>query len=271
MLRSLQKGWYPCNGFLAILTSLMHTLLTNLSANIPSARFLAIAGPVSLLWAFGLLALAGYLKMQKRWKTGYTRKLFHFGVFGTVVAVNSQYGLPGVYVFGAMTTLAIGYALVRGEGYYLYEAMAREKDAPHRTRYIIEPYLATLVGGLLANQLFPQTVGFGYLVAGLGDAVAEPVGTRFGRHRYRVPTLDGTVAERSLEGSASVFIVSSVALLMCLGFSAHFTLTPASGAAVVLIAGLSTVAEAFSPHGWDNAVLQVLPAWLGMMLIPIVY
>jgi len=47
-------------------------------------------------------------------------------------------------VFGAATSLVIAYALARGDGHYMYEALAREKDAPHRTRFIVEPYLATL-------------------------------------------------------------------------------------------------------------------------------
>lgn len=232
-------------------------------------KALALGGVAALLWALSILALAGYLKTRKGWKTGYTRKLFHFVIFATVAVINCLYGLLGVCVFGVATTAVIAYALVRGEGYFLYEAMAREKDAPHRTRYIIEPYLATLMGGVFANMFFPQTVLFGYLVAGLGDAVAEPVGTRFGRHRYRVSTFDGVPAERSLEGSASVLIVSFLSLLACLCLSSHFELTVASVCAITAIALISTLAEAVSPHGWDNAVLQVIPAWLGMMLVPI--
>lgn len=170
-------------------------------------------------------------------------------------------------MFGAATSLVIAYALARGDGHYMYEALAREKDAPHRTRFIVEPYLATLAGGLAANLLFPQTVVFGYLVAGLGDAVAEPVGTRFGRHRYRVPAPGGVAAERSLEGSAAVLLVSAFALLACLGLSPHFALTPGSAAAAVLLAFIAAVVEAVSPHGWDNAVLQVLPAGLGTLLL----
>ena len=235
--------------------------------NPPSVGVLALGSVTSLLWAYGVLALAGYLKMRKGWRTGYTRKLFHFMIFGSVVVVNGLSGLAGVCVFGMMTTCVIAHAIVRGEGNPLYEAMAREKDAPYRTRYIIEPYLATLLGGVLANVLFPQTVVFGYLVAGLGDAVAEPVGTRFGKHRYRVATFDGIAAERSLEGSASVLVVSWAALFACLCLSPHFVVTTPAVCALVAIALISTLAEAVSPHGWDNAVLQVIPAWLGTMLL----
>lgn len=210
---------------------------------------------------------AGYLKVKRGWKTGYTRKLFHFLIFGSVAVVNLTWGISGVCLFGGMTTLVIAYALLRGPGHCMYEAMAREKDAPHRTRFIIEPYFATLTGGLAANLFFPHAVAFGYLVAGLGDAVAEPVGTRFGRHRYRVPSLGGVAAERSLEGSASVFVASALAMLAYQSCLQQRLVSPESAAAVGVIALASTVAEAVSPHGWDNAVLQVLPAWLGTLLL----
>lgn len=180
---------------------------------------------------------------------------------------DKPHGIPEVCLVGVMTTAVIILAVACGEGHPLYEALAREKDAPHRTRYIIEPYVSTLMGGVLVNLFFPETAQLGYLVAGLGDAVAEPVGTRFGRHRYRVPTLDGTLAERSLEGSASVWIVSSLSLCLYLCGSAPLTVT--TGVVVLLIASLSTFAEAISPHGWDNAVLQILPAWLGAVMIPV--
>ncbi len=235
--------------------------------NGPASLALAGCGAASLLWAALCLMAAGRLKTRSGWKTGYTRKLFHFLIFGTVVAVNRACGLAGVCVFGAATSLVIAYALARGDGHFMYEALAREKDAPHRTRFIVEPYLATLAGGLAANLFFPQTVVFGYLVAGLGDAVAEPVGTRFGRHRYRVPALGGVAAERSLEGSAAVLVVSALALLACLGLSPHFALTPQTAGVAALLALAAAVAEAVSPHGWDNAVLQVLPAGMGMLLL----
>jgi hypothetical protein len=52
-----------------------------------------------------------------------------------------------------------------------------------------------------------------------------------------------------------------------LGLSPHFALTPGSAAAAVLLAFIAAVVEAVSPHGWDNAVLQVLPAGLGTLLL----
>jgi phytol kinase len=236
-------------------------------ANFPSAKALLLGGPPALLWAVACLMVAGVLKTRRHWKTGYTRKVFHFLIFGSVVVVNWIWDTPGVCLFGAMTTLPIAYALLRGPGHFMYEAMAREKDAPKRTHYVVVPYFATLIGGLISNIFFPHTAVFGYLVAGLGDAIAEPVGTRFGKHQYHVPAIRGVRAVRSLEGSGSVLIVSALALAACIGLSPHFALSGGSLLVVVLIAVVSTVAEAVSPHGWDNAALQVIPALLGTFLL----
>ena len=249
------------------MTSYANSIVDFFVVNLPSPKALAVGGPSALLWAVACLMFAGILKTRFNWRTGYTRKVFHFLIFGTVVAVNWMWKTPGVCLFGGMTTLAIAYALLRGSGHFMYEAIAREKDAPKRTHYVVAPYFATLIGGLISNIFFPRAAVFGYLVTGLGDAIAEPVGTRFGKHQYRAPAIGGVRAVRSLEGSGSVLIVSALALSACLALSPHFALSGGSLLVVLLIAVVSTVVEAVSPHGWDNATLQVIPAWLGTVLL----
>jgi phytol kinase len=249
------------------MTSFAKDILDFFVTNFPGTKALVLGGPAGLLWSAGCLMLAGHMKIRRRWLTGYTRKLFHFLIFGSVVAVHAIWEQPGVCLFGAMTTAVIAYALLRGPGHFMYEAMAREKDEPRRTHYIVVAYLATLAGGLLSNVFFPHSAVLGYLVCGLGDAIAEPVGTHFGKHQYRAPAVRGVRAVRSLEGSGSVFFVSVLALIMFIAFSPDFALTVHSALAAVLIAGISTAIEAVSPHGWDNATLQVVPAWLGTVLL----
>jgi phytol kinase len=128
------------------------------------------------------------------------------------------------------------------------------------------PYFATLVGGIAANILFGPAAIAGYLVAGWGDAVGEPVGVRFGRHTYRVPSRRSVPSFRSYEGSAAVFVTSLLALVLAvavapsLSFSWHSILT------VPLVALAATLAEAVSPHGWDNATMQIVPAFLAYMV-----
>ena len=214
-----------------------------------------------LLYVFAALTFAGWLKRRYCVRTGYTRKVFHFAIFFTVAAIQVKMGLRTVCLFGAMTTLVIAYAIVRGAGNLHFEAIAREKDAPYRTHYIIVPYLATLLGGLTTSIFLPGASLYGFLVTGVGDAIGEPVGTRFGRHPYRVPSMRGVVCTRTLEGSAAVFLVSIAAAFVAANVLNGGDSRIISLAGLVLVIGLaSALCEAVSPHGWDNFTLQVAPA-----------
>ena len=221
-----------------------------------------------LLWAFAALTFAGWLKRRYALRTGYTRKVFHFAIFFTVAVLQAKLGLRAVCLFGAMTTLVIAFALVRGEGRLHYEAIAREKDAPYRTHYIVVPYIATLIGGVASSMLFGQWALYGFLVTGVGDAIGEPVGTRFGKHPYRVPSMRGVTCTRTIEGSAAVFIVSTLAALAASSLRSGNTHTAAAVIAVCIVIGLaSALCEAVSPHGWDNCTLQLVPAAIAYALL----
>ncbi len=235
-------------------------LLTFFSENMPSARLLLQAGPPGFLWAGACLLLAGWLKRRHGWKTGYTRKVFHFLIFASAAVVQSIWGLQTLCLFGAVSSVWVLLAVLLGDGNLLYEALAREKDAPHRTYYILIPYLATLVGGILANTYFGAAAIAGYLVTGLADAIAEPVGTRFGRHPYPVPSLRSVKSSRSLEGSTAVFLTCLPALAGACALSPSLQLGPACIPVVIGLALICTLTEAVAPHGWDNALLQLIPS-----------
>ena len=104
-------------------------------------------------------------------------------------------------------------------------------------------------------------------MTGLGDAIGEPAGTMFGRHHYPVRSRSSVPATRSLEGSAAVFIMSVVALLLAAAMSPEIRITEFGILKTLVIAAASTLAEALSPHGWDNLTMQLVPtalawAWL---------
>ena len=229
--------------------------------NLPSWEGLAIEGPLGLGWSFGALWLAGTLQ-RKGARTGYTRKVFHFLIFGTVAVLQWRMGTPAVCLFGSACTVAVFFAVWQGRGHLLYEALARPQDEPHRTYFILVPYFTTLIGGLVSNMLFGPVAVAGYLVTGLGDAIGEPAGTMFGRHHYRVRSLSSVPATRSLEGSTAVFVMSVIALLLAAAVSPHIRLAEFGILKVLVIAVVCTLAEAVSPHGWDNATMQVLPTAL---------
>lgn len=231
---------------------------------IPTARTAALLTPAAVLFTLGAAWSAGRLRTRGV-RAPYTRKIFHFAIFTMAGLVHLVLGLPGVVVFGLVVAAAVLLATVRGDGFPFYEALARPTDAPHRTFFILVPLVTTALGGLVDNLVFGDLALIGYLVAGWGDAVGEPVGTRWGRHRYRVPSLVGVPAQRSIEGSLAVLLVGSVAAgvgLLLVGS------TPGVAIRVGLACGAAgALVESFSSHGLDNFTVQVAATAVAAFLL----
>ena len=222
---------------------------------LPGPTTLLVVTPLAVVYALAVSLLVGRLRQVRGVRAPYTRKLFHFAVFTMATAVQLGWGVPGVVVFGTILSVFVVYAVLRGDGFPLYEALARPSDSPHRSLFIVIPLVTTALGGVLSNVLFLRYAYIGYLVCGWGDAVGEPVGTRWGRHRYRVPSLGGVRATRSLEGSAGVLVVGSTAAFIGM-LAGGFAATEAASAA--LAAGVVGAAiEAVSTHGLDNLTVQL--------------
>lgn len=211
---------------------------------------------LSLVISFGAGILAGYLKLHKGLKTNYSRKVFHFIVFSAATLIAWFWGLPGTIIFGISSGIFLITSLLQGDGSMLYEGIAREQDRPQRSLYLIAPFVGTAIGGMLGNLFFGASAIVGYLVVGWGDAVGEPFGVMFGRHKYRVFTLTGINCQRSLEGSMAVFIASTLAASLLL-------MNPLHGAIIGLVA---TLVEAQSPHGLDNLTVQIAATAAASML-----
>jgi len=176
-------------------------------------------------------------------------------IFTMAAILQLAFGYAAVVLFGSLVSLVVLYACYRGKGFGFYEALARPKDAPHRTLFIIIPLVSTALGGVLSNLFFSQSAAIGIMVAGWGDAVGEPVGTRWGRHQYRVPSLGGVKATRSLEGSIAVCLMGTFVAFWSLYY---LGLTPFHALIGVLLCGIvGSVVEAFSNHGLDNLTIQV--------------
>jgi len=227
---------------------------------------LILGALVAVGWSYSCLNLAAHLKTHRSLRSGYTRKLFHVLIFISAVFVQVLGGFWAVCVFGLMVSLVVGLAVVRGQGDPLYEALAREHDGPHRTYYIVVPYFATLIGGMASNILFGPLAMVGYLVGGLGDAAGEPAGLRWGRHRYTISAGRDDVT-KTLEGSLAVMAASVVALLIGVAISPELNFNVRVAIVVPVIAIICTVVEAFSPRGWDNAPMQIVPTVLAAILL----
>jgi phytol kinase len=216
---------------------------------------LYLLSPLIILYITAVAGFVGWLRMTENVITPYTRKIFHFLIFSMAAVLQIAFGLKSVLLFGIWTCLAVLVAVIKGAGHPFYEALARTKDAPHRSSFILIPLASTALGGLLSNLVFPQYALVGYLVAGWADAIAEPVGTRWGKHRYAVPSLFGVGATRSLEGSLAVLVTGMLAGLVG-GLILHTG--PDQMLRLGLTCGLTgTLVEAFSHHGLDNLTVQL--------------
>src|SRR5262249_50690953 len=144
--------------------------------------------------------------------------------------------------------------------------LAREHDGPDRTYYIVVPYFATLIGGMASNIFFGPLAMVGYLVGGLGDAAGEPAGGRWGRRRYTIFAGGGN-GTKTLSGSLAVMAASVVALLIGVAISPELRFDVRAVIVLPVIAMVCTVVEAFSPRGWDNAPMQIVPTVLAAILL----
>lgn len=201
--------------------------------------------------------LIGYLKDRFSLKTGYSRKMFHFIIFSLAAIVGLTAGFQAVQVFGTAVGLVVILAVLQGEKNPLFRAVARPMDTPYEKYYIVIPFLMTAAGGMLSNILFGELAVVGYVVTGWGDAIGEPAGTRWGKHKYKVPTLTGIQCYRSLEGSLAVFVASLTGSFIVLHFGFHYPLNTGFLAAMS-VAVISTLVEAITFHSLDNLTLQVV-------------
>ncbi|WP_139487915.1 hypothetical protein [Brevibacillus dissolubilis] len=142
----------------------------------------------------------------------------------------------------------------------MFVSFDRPEDRPHTLLWLVTQLLGMYVV-MIPFFLFFQSLGYmalaiiPILINGLGDGLAEPVGVKWGKHKYQVRALFSTKKYwRSIEGSACVFIAS---VLILIGFSSSFTGMQLT-VALLTLPILMTLTEAFSPHTWDTPFLLLV-------------
>ena len=89
----------------------------------------------------------------------------------------------------------------------------------------------------------------GVLIMGLGDGMAALVGTKWGKHKYKV----FKVGVKSVEGTFSMFVAS---------FLVVYFLSPCGVLVALFVALFSSLVENISPSGVDNATVPILSSLL---------
>ncbi|HEY8189537.1 MAG TPA: hypothetical protein VIF12_02550 [Micavibrio sp.] len=151
----------------------------------------------------------------------------------------------------------------------VFASISRPEDEPYTLPWLATEAIATTLviliflpvidyffDHILADRnVFYAMMLIPIFASGVGDALAEIVGKRWGRHHYTTRSIFGNrIYARSLEGSAMVFSTTlAVALIVAASFNFH--LPDFFWKAFILLPITLTLAEAKAPHTWDNPLM----------------
>lgn len=175
-----------------------------------------------------------------------TRKLVHFG--GGMVALSFPYIFQSHWPVLIMAVLFTLLLIVARRSSLLQSVQNVERSTIGEIVYPSAIYLVLFLDSL--DDRF-QYYAIAVLVLAIADAVAGIIGSEIGHVEYRV---NGD--RKSLEGSATFFIITFLIIAAALGAAGEKTVVGI--VAVALLASLVlTVLEAVSPRGFDNLTLPI--------------
>ena len=240
----------------------------------------------SVFWASQLIKIlslwviqcgTGHLALRKGIKVNYTRKINHFFIFflplylDKLLVYEQSLKLFTIGCFISVSSLIIYIGPIResipivGK---MFASFDRPEDRPHTLMWLTTQIAAGYLVIILMIMLYIQKghtnlILIPVLINGIGDGLAEPVGVRFGKLKYRTHALFSKKKYvRTVEGSACVFITSIIVIML---YKSCFTQGEYI-AAVIIVPILMTLAEAFAPHTWDTPFL-FLTGYLLLYLI----
>jgi dolichol kinase len=140
------------------------------------------------------------------------------------------------------------------------KALTGLAESGHGLGLVYYAFSYTLLALFFASK--PYVMAAGILPMAYGDACAALVGEKYGKTRYRV------FAEKTVEGSTAMFLASFLSLEVgFLFFSCLYPLQLTSLAwAALAVAAAVTLAESFSPLGFDNLTVPLLGVFTFMLV-----
>jgi len=217
---------------------------------------------------FAIWYASGLLVSKKGVKVNYTRKINHFSImfipfFMDMIHTSSEssngsvnnFLLSVIGLLSGLLYLLIFVKPIRERVDVINTAFLsvdRPEDRPFTLTWLTTQTAASFLvaiplSGYLMSINKMELIFIIILINGFGDGLAEPIGIRFGKHKYKTHALfTKRKYTRSLEGSACVFITGLLAVIL---FSSSFSSNQFI-VALLAIPTLMTSAEAFSPHSW---------------------
>ena len=226
-----------------------------------------------------VMILTGAMARYFGTKVNYTRKINHFAIFFLPVFIDQQFNAETFtdFIYLAISALITTLSLV---SFYepirqaippfqlMFEGFDRPEDRPHTLSWLWTQFAAGFAVMLPMIWLFGQwglesLVVIPILINVVGDGLAEPVGVRFGKYRYKTKALF-TDKEyfRTFEGSACVLITGFIVIAM----HADYFTTVQFVLAMLLVPTVMTLTEAYSPHTWDTPFLM-FTGYVSLLLV----
>jgi len=205
----------------------------------------------TILFVFIVIAIAEVIRRSFSLSTNFTRKVIHIGVGNWIFlwpfAFDHWYAIlvpPALFV-------VLNYISYRRE---LFKAMERKEKAGGlgTVYYAISLTLIAPIAMILGVTWIAASA---IMLMAWADGLADPIGRRYGKHKYRVAG-----STKSVEGSLSFFLIGVCSVAVTLMFFSAFSSLPAVNIPIFAlgIAALGTLIEAVSPAGTDNLTVPIV-------------
>ena len=224
---------------------------------------------VAKLIGFYILAFTlGTLVSNHNIKVNYTRKIHHFSLLFFPIFLASYFPPQTNELLGFLSAFGFIWTLMpfyfRENIFFLercFLSFDRPEDRPFTLIWILTQFFASIFVVIIIAIYVESSLGvfwadIGLLVvclAMIGDGLAEPIGVRFGKIKYKTYALFTQKRYfRTVEGSLTVFVST---ILVLFWFGDLFTDTQFIWA-ILLLPLILTITEAVSPHTWDGPFLS---------------
>lgn len=231
------------------------------------------------LLTFLIAYLSGLLVKYKHVKVNYTRKidqlfLFFIPALTDYFVINDMHNTSFMVINQAsfiLATFIIFIKPIRTKVSIISTAFSsfdRPEDRPYTLLWftsqgilgyvVLVPIIAVFSQHHMLNML-----SITILITVFGDGLAEPIGIRFGKHKYTTYSIFPVRKYvRSLEGSLTIFITGIIVIFIFRqSFNNHQFLIALSTIPVAM-----TLTEAFSLHTLDNPLLVIVGSALTFLI-----
>ena len=213
----------------------------------------------TIVFVFIVIGVAEGLRRRFSLSSNFTRKIIHVGVGNWIFiwpfAFDHWYAIlvpPALFV-------VLNYISYRRE---LFRAMERKEKAGGlgTVYYAISLTIIAPIAMILGLTWIAASA---IMLMAWADGLADPIGRRYGMHRYHVAG-----STKSVEGSLGFFFIGVCSVALTLMFFGAFSRLPAVNIPLfsLAIAALGTLIEAVSPAGTDNLTVPIVSFLVALLV-----